>query len=222
MKLNELFLMEAPLPPDWDKSVFDERVPFARRVRYAQERADKVGTGSSRIAFVIPYQGRKTVLKVSKSRKGAAQNNLEADILSDGYHGRRGITIPIIDYDERNPMPTWIHTEFAEKIRSTNQLEQMINRFTPVTYSAKFTMDNIQFYLEEMKTGRPGYFGRPNDEQREALQENVFIERLTELVMDFDLAVGDLVRKANWGIYKGNPVLIDLGASNEIIQTFYK
>lgn len=222
MKLEELYLYEAPLPPDWDRSIYDERVPFAKRIRYAQARAEKVGTGSSRVAFVIPYQGRKTVLKIAKSRRGMAQQGLEAEILSDGYHGRRGITIPLIDYDERNPAPTWIHTEFAEKVRSQKMLEDMINRFTPVSSNATFDMDNVEFYINEMQGKRNSMFGPPNDDQREALQENLFIERLLELIMDYDLAVGDITRKANWGIYKGNPVLIDIGASNEIIQTFYR
>lgn len=222
MKIEDIVILEAPLPEDWDKAIYNDRVPFAQRIRYAKARADQVGVGSSRVAFAIPYQGRTTILKIAKNRKGMAQQELEAEILSDGYHGNRGITIPIIDYDERNPMPTWIHTEFAEKVRSVKQLEQLINQFNNTVISgATFSLDNVEFYINRMKTGREGYFGNPNEEQLEALQNNVFVERLTELTMDYDLAVADLTRKANWGIYKGRPVLIDLGANNDIIKTYY-
>jgi len=63
MKIQEL-LQETPLPDDWDKSKYKSHNSFASRIRYATERAKKIGTGSSRIAFETEYEGRPTILKI--------------------------------------------------------------------------------------------------------------------------------------------------------------
>ena len=95
------WLTEAPLPDDWDKNVYSPNNSFAKQVKYAKERAQKVGSGSSRVAFKIEYQGRPTVLKIAKNRIGLAQNEQESQALRDYY--LEDITIPMIDYDEASP-----------------------------------------------------------------------------------------------------------------------
>ena len=64
-------------------------------------------------------------MKIAKNQKGLAQNSVEADILSDGHASQLGILIPIIDYDEQNREPSWIHTEMAQKA-SEKQLCQLM------------------------------------------------------------------------------------------------
>ena len=68
------FTLEAPLPPDWDKEQLNLRQTFKNRIKYAVSKAQRIGSGSSRVAFIIPYEGRNTVLKVAKNLKGLAQN----------------------------------------------------------------------------------------------------------------------------------------------------
>ena len=115
-EFTEAVLDEMPLPADWDPQQMRQgSTTFKSRLAYALERAKKLGTGSSRVATVIEYQGRPTVLKIAKNQKGLAQNSVEADILSDGYASQLGILIPLIDYDEQNREPSWIHTEMATK-----------------------------------------------------------------------------------------------------------
>ena len=84
MKLKNI-ITEVPLPSDWDDSQYKSHVPFAKRIRYAKARAKQVGVGSSRVAFVVPYQGRDTVLKIAKNKKGMAQNDYESQMFSDYY-----------------------------------------------------------------------------------------------------------------------------------------
>ena len=98
MRYHEI--IEAPLPDDWDKRMFDRSTPFKKMVAYAKERAKQVGRGSSRVAFEIPYQGRKTVIKVALNGKGLAQNREEARLLSDGHIASIGIVIPLIDLSD--------------------------------------------------------------------------------------------------------------------------
>lgn len=106
---------EMALPSDWDPTAFGHDKTFKSRLDYAKERAQRIGGGSSRVAFIIPDQGRETVLKVAKNTKGLAQNEAELDILNDGYVGKLDIVIPLVDYDKENPQPTWIQTELAQK-----------------------------------------------------------------------------------------------------------
>ena len=64
-ELIKKIIMEAPLPDDWDHSTYTHGKSFASKLKYATDRASKVGTGSSRVAFLIEYQGRQTVLKIA-------------------------------------------------------------------------------------------------------------------------------------------------------------
>jgi hypothetical protein len=40
--------------------------------------------------------------------------------------------------------------------------------------------------------------------------------------MSYDqLTVGDLSRKANWGLYRGDPVILDLGGTETVLRELY-
>ena len=58
-------------------------------------------------------------------------------------------------------------------------------------------------------------------EAAEILEENETLSSLVDLAGNIDIAIGDLSRYSNWGIYKGDLVLIDLGASTAVIKTHY-
>lgn len=203
------WLYEAPLPDDWDDALFNERVPFAKRVRYAQERAKRAGSGSSRIAFVIPYEGRQTVLKVAKNAKGMAQNEVEASTLSDWYLQKLGLVIPIIDYDEANSKPTWIHTEFATKAKESD--------FRKVT-GAKSLRELIAY--AEQQSGRSRH--QTNYDYSHIDEESDLVQALVDFVGNYThMPTGDLTRLANWGIYDNRPVIIDVGLDNEVMSNHY-
>jgi len=213
MKINEL-LSEAPLPDDWDKEAYKADKSFASRIRYAQERAKKIGTGSSRIAFEIEYQGRPTVLKIAKNKKGLAQNDYESQMFNDHYVTGLGITIPMIDHDEENDPPVWIHTEKAERIHA--------NSFKKV-----FGLDphTFQRYIE-WATGQNRYGLNEKDEELFNVIVNdedkyELLHDLTDLVGNYGLPIGDFARAANWGMYKGHPVLLDVGLTTEVFDLHY-
>lgn len=210
MKTFKQFLKETPLPEDWDDALFDERVPFAKRIRYAQERAAKAGTGSSRVAFIIPYEGRQTVLKVAKNKKGIAQNEYEAQMLGDYYLKDLGITIPMIDYDEKNGEPTWVHTEFATKAKHSDFV--------------KACGESLQTLLGKacQLCGRPELWRHYNGDPNKIDDENHLADGLMNLIGNYgDVPVGDFSRLANWGMYNGSPVIIDLGLSSEVLKNHY-
>ena len=214
-------LNEVPLPPDWDKDVYRGKGTFKDRIRYAVERAKKVGTGSSRVAFIIEYEGRPTVLKIAKNNKGLSQNNVEADILDDSYVESLDITIPLIDYDTENPQPLWIHTELAEKA-TKKKLCDIIK------------CPNLYVLVELAKVITGKYYNLPASQYLDNIKQKTEISdqdlatledyatRIAELIVNFDLTPGDFTVTSNWGIYKGKPVIIDLGLSDTVFQSLYQ
>lgn len=203
MKMCDLF--EAPLPPDWDVDVFSPSVPFKHRVAYAKERAKQVGRGSARVVFETPYKGRKTALKIATNRKGMVQNQEEIKYLDDWYLQGTGIVIPLIDYDERSPTPTWIHTEFADKI-TNSQLTKFFGA----------SMQSIVMYL-----GYAAGRNRHGNTLPQQVHDNEYFQQLQDAVLSGGVDPRDLTQKANWGIYKGNPVIIDLGF-NDVTAKLYR
>jgi len=122
MKIIEL-INETPLPSDWDSSKFNTSNSFESIVDYALERSKKIGTGSSRIAFEVEYEGRPTILKIAKNKKGLAQNEVESKMLSDGYIEKMELTIPLIDYDTQ----IYNHYGFIQKRLIKLQKRNFVN-----------------------------------------------------------------------------------------------
>jgi hypothetical protein len=206
MKSFKQFLMETPLPDDWDKAIYSERVPFRRRVEYAKQMAKRIGSGSSRIVFEIPYQGRKTVLKIAKNTKGMAQNEEESTLCNDYYLDQLGIIVPCIDYDEINSKPTWIHLEYANKI-TESQFKKLVggDPFQLVTFAKN-------------------YFGRTRNKYAripELDPENTTVAAFLDYYGNYDANIDDYSRIKNWGLYKNRPVIIDFGFSDEVHKKYY-
>lgn len=220
--VNEEVLDEMPLPADWDPSEYGPGSTFKKRLAYALERAKRLGTGSSRVATIIEYQGRPTVLKIAKNQKGLAQNSVEADILSDGYASQLGILIPIIDYDTQNREPTWVHTEMATKtsekqlcsIMKCANLHILVNMAWAITGKKKY-IGNYEGFVEHLKKN-----SRMTDEDIETLTE--YANTLADLNSNFDVELGDFTRSANWGMYQGKPVIIDVGFNSNVLNQYYK
>jgi hypothetical protein len=218
---KEEVLDEMPLPVDWDpQQMRQQSTSFKSRLAYALERAKKLGVGSSRVATTIEYQGRPTVLKIAKNAKGLAQNSVEADILSDGYASQLGILIPIIDYDEQNREPTWIHTEMAQKVNEKqlcqlmkcDNLHQLIN----MAYSiqGRKIYGNYESFANHLR--QKGKSEQDIDTMTE------YANTLADLNSNFDVELGDFGRAANWGLYNGKPVIIDVGFNSNVLNQYYK
>lgn len=218
---EEEVLDEMPLPADWDPAQYGRGTTFKQRLAYALERAKKLGTGSSRVATIIEYQGRPTVLKIAKNQKGLAQNSVEADILSDGYASQLGILIPIIDYDEQNREPTWVHTEMAQKasekqlcnLIGCDNLSQLVNMAWAISGKKKWT-GTYQSYVDHMREK-----GK-SEQQIDTMTD--YANTLVDLNNSFDVELGDFTRAANWGLYNGKPVIIDVGFNSNVLNQYYK
>jgi hypothetical protein len=220
MRASE-FITEAPLPPDWEPAQFhNPSTTFKSRLAYALERAKKLGTGSSRVAMTIEYQGRPTVLKVAKNQKGLAQNSVEAGILNDGYASQLGILIPLIDYDEQNREPTWIHTELAQKANdkqlcSLMKCESLMDLITFATaISGKSRFMTAQDCIDSMADKGM------SEADIETCTE--YANKLAALTASFDIELGDFTNPRNWGLYQGHPVVIDVGLTLSVFKQYYR
>ena len=218
---EEEVLDEMPLPADWDPQQMKQQgTTFKSRLQYALDRAKKLGTGSSRVATVIEYQGRPTVLKIAKNQKGLAQNSVEADILSDGYASQLGILIPLIDYDEQNREPSWIHTEMATKA-SDKQLSKMmgVDNLNDLVILANTIAGKSRYFTYDGLVARMRREGKTDSEIETATE---YANILADLTNSFDVELGDFTRAANWGIYKGKPVIVDVGFNSNVLNQYYK
>jgi len=219
MKISDI-LREAPLPDDWDKSVYNKgnKGGFKARIEYAKQKAQKIGAGSSRIAFIVEYQGRKTVLKIAKNNKGLAQNEQERYMLytAQALHADGSVTIPMIDYDETADKPSWLHVEYAPKLKNEQQFEQL----------SGFNMEKLINYAGNLTHNRSLPASHRMEFEKEWTQkvwenEESFSYDFVSFVGNCELHLPDLLRPANWGVFNNRPVIIDLGLSEEIYTSLY-
>lgn len=207
MRAHEFALDEMALPADWDPSALGHDKTFKSRLQYALERATRLGGGSSRVAFIIPDNGRNTVLKIARNKRGLAQNEAEVDILSDGYVGQLDIVIPMIDYDKTNSQPIWIQTELAQKASSKKlcSLFRCSSMWELTNYALGLIgkIRSGQYIIDRLV--KKGFTEKDIETFREYASE------LADLLNSTNLEVSDLNTASNWGIYNNRPVIIDLG-----------
>lgn len=201
MKIQDI-ITEAPLPDDWNKEMFGKNTPIDQMIEYALSKAPTIGLGSSRVAFIVPYKGRDTILKVAKNVKGLAQNKFEAKMLSDPYVKKSGLAIPMIDYDVDNVAPRWIHMEKAEEV----SLDEFKGYFGDVPFSL------IRF----ISGGLPGI-----NFNFDKLEDKALIS-FQKLIKKYDLPTADFTSIYNWGKYKGKIVIIDIGVNKDIYDKYYR
>ena len=224
--LNESTVDEMALPADWDAEALGHDKTFKSRLEYALQRAPRLGGGSSRVAFVIPDQGRETVLKIAKNRKGMAQNEAEVDILDDGYLGKLDIVIPLVDYDRKNPTPTWIQTEKASKI-SQRKLAKMLHcdksnwGITYFLYAVYNVIGRKNKYMPTLDKIKQDLLDAGHTEQDLEIFMD-YVDKVAVLVSSSTLLPDDFGNSSNWGEYQGRPVIIDLGFTSAVHDLYWK
>ena len=118
----------------------------------------------------------------------------------------------MIDHDEENDPPTWLHVEKAEKMKP-NQFKKFFNGM-----GTDETMDVVNYMV-----GKERMHVSDEDKERynELWEENEYIQGLVDLIGNYDLHPGDFRYLPNWGVYKNRPVIIDVGASTDVISSYY-
>lgn len=83
-------------------------------------------------------------------------------------------------------------------------------------------MFDVILYAEELALGKKSVFHISiSDEQKEELRDNVNFIHLCQLIGDFtSIKPGDFGRVANWGFWRGEPVIIDVGFTTESAKLY--
>jgi hypothetical protein len=217
--ITESTVDEMALPAGWDAEALGHDKTFKSRLEYALQRAPRLGGGSSRVAFTIEDNGRTTVLKVAKNKKGLAQNQAEADILDDGYIGELDIVIPLVDYDKTNREPVWIQTELAQKVREPALCKML--KCQSLTQLIGYTNYLIGGRNGQMWKNAPVVLANNGFSEQDIGTFKEYASALGDLVSSSGVLIADFQHASNWGIYAGRPVVIDVGF-NENVASMYR
>ena len=185
----------------FDMDLFKSMKSFSKRVKYANEKLQRLASGSSRIIYKIDD---KKVLKLAKNAKGIAQNTTEGDWGLNDMYG--DIIAKMIDKDDENDM--WIVSEYAKKI-SPNRFKQLLGTDIITFYSYLFKRieynQKNNIYVKEL------------DKETIELLENIeFVHDVIDMIINFDIAIGDFMRISTYGEIDGKLVIVDYGLTKSV------
>jgi hypothetical protein len=171
---------------------------FKDRIEYAEKHTEHLSSGSARIIYKLP-DGQ--VLKLAKNKKGLAQNKVESD---PGMKSK--YVNPTIFADKQG---YWRVAPFLEKINEKD-FEQM----TGIDF--KQFGDALRYGLRDLSNGE---HEKPNNFERIAKTE--LYQDLVRLSKTFRVLPGDLARISSWAVKDGHPMVLDMGLTREIYDTYY-
>ncbi len=188
---------------------FEEIKSFAGKINAANQNLQRIGSGSGRAVYDI--DGTK-VLKVAKNQKGVAQNEVEASI---GHYAENEHILTKV-FESAND-DTWLVAEKAKKVG-----EKRIKELTGIP-----SLSDLNMYLKNHDAeshGQRRIFGI-DDEIKEQLDENEFIQELLYFAANYSQHTGDWSRPSSYGevLRDGQPtiVLTDYGLNDEVYGTYY-
>lgn len=82
------------------------------------------------------------------------------------------------------------------------------NLFTLIYYASQ-KRANLKSFPSSFYKKEIDEYNNYDDNKIDVAME--YANMLTELEQSYNVLLGDFVRIANWGVYEGNPVIIDLG-----------
>ena len=206
---------EMAYPSNFDLDYFAQIPTFRGRIQYCDERLQKLGSGSSRIAYKVDDQ---KVIKIAKNQKGLAQNEKEMD------WGRNNYGVFGIIYEADTENHTWIEMELASKAKASD-----FKRILGVSWEETTALIDYIFSLSSQCRYQM-YF----NERIKKLYEKLIVEEASEFFLSLNMyifdyqpwSVNDWTVLNNWGIVirngKEDLVIIDDGWSEEIWNKYYK
>jgi mRNA-degrading endonuclease RelE of RelBE toxin-antitoxin system len=201
--------LEEEYPESWNIEDFKKIKSFAGRVKYCEEKLQRISSGSSRIVYKIDDE---KVLKLAKNQKGIAQNETEIGFSNDYMWD--GLIAEIFEYEENG---LWVEMELARKL-SPKQFQSIVG------ISFDDYCSGLRYYEHTLKPSK--YFSRSKPEKYDEMWENEFTNEILQLIGTYDLPVGDMCRTNTYGIVKRDGgdtiVFIDYGLTNEVYDSYYR
>ena len=217
MKIFEIYeeMMDEDYPSSWNIETFKSLRSFAQRIKYCEEHLQRISSGSARIVYKVDDE---KVLKLAKNKKGLAQNELEAEY--SRYNDLSDILARTFDSADDN---TWVEMELARKV--TPAVFKQVTGFNWEDF--KKAMEK-QYYRTNPEKDRWGIADKKviPDELDQQMWEDEFVYPMLNLMANYDIPVGDLLRTSSYGVVKRDGqdaiVLIDYGLNNEVYDSYYK
>lgn len=188
---------------------YEELRSFRKKIDYTNQNLQRIGIGSGRIVYDI--DGTK-VFKIAKNTKGVAQNETEAD--TGKYEDTNHITTKVFEFANDN---SWIIAEKGKKVN-----EKRIIQLTGIP-----SLSELHYYLINFVSSNNGRGRRieQNNKIVKQLDENEFVQNLTEFIVNYGQQPGDYNRASTYGevLRDGQPtiVLTDYGLNDEVYDTYY-
>jgi len=204
--------LDEDYPIGWDVDEFKKLKSFAQRMRYCQDKLERISSGSSRIVYKIDDT---KVLKLAKNSKGIGQNNTEIDFSNDYMWD--GVTAELFDSDENG---LWVEMELARKV--TKQIwKNMIGMPLDI-----FEECCVYMYQQNNQYGFKHKFRIQKPEGFENLYDIDLTSRILDLVANYNLIIGDFGKLSTYGLVNRNGkdeiVIIDYGLTQEVYDSYYK
>lgn len=194
----------------FDLEKFLMMTSFAEKVRYANEKLQRIASGSARIIYKIDD---KKVLKLAKNAKGIAQNEVESDGFINSAYGDIIAKVLEEDKDAR-----WIVSEYAKKI-TPSRFKQLLGASISDFYKYLYMRMNRNKRSKELTFHIQ--YDIPK-EVKEHLDNTDFFNELLDMMVNFDMPVGDFGRISTFGEIDGRLVITDYGLTQDVYKTHYE
>ena len=202
--------------PDFNPHEIEKIPNFAQRVRWCNKNLGPCfGSGSARMIFEIDDD---RVLKLAKNKKGIAQNQAEVDTSR--------FSSCVVQCFEWADDYSWVIEENCIPAKKSD-----FKRLLPIDFD---TFCDLVKYMHSLysRRGYLWFYKIENEEAADKLMEEFydddpygFIPQLYDLMSNYNLPCGDLMRISSYGMVKrdGMPelVLIDSGLTNDVYDTYY-
>lgn len=217
---SEQELEEAAYPSNFNMEEFKSLTSFAARVKYCGERLQRLGSGSSRIVYLIDNN---TVLKLAKNQKGVAQNEVEG---GDWYLRKLSLFPDVYDVDENY---LWIEMQLARPAKAADfrkllgydfqticaWVDHLLNG--PVLLRSAGSIEREQIF----KTDK--FIEMYNNDDKNVFSQ---IENYINTCGGYG-AAGDFKRMSSWGVIKDETgherlVVIDYGLTEDVFKKYYQ
>jgi len=216
MKSFKQYIKEMAYPVSFSFEEFNNIKSYNGKLKYANERLQKISSGSARVVYKVDEE---KVLKIAKNKKGIGQNSIESDW---GLQRMSDIVAKIFDTNDDH---FWVEMELAKKL-TPNRFKQLVgmgvNEVQDIL-NVMYTLNNSsrRNYL------KPEQLKELQDEFSQKVNDNEFLTSLTDMIINFGMKYpGDFGRVNSYGevLREGVPtiVLVDFGLSESVWDDFYK
>jgi Txe/YoeB family toxin of Txe-Axe toxin-antitoxin module len=216
MKSFKQYIKEMAYPVSFSFDEFNNIKSYNGKLKYANERLQKISSGSARVVYKVDEE---KVLKIAKNKKGIGQNSIESDW---GLQRMSDIVAKIFNTNDDH---FWVEMELAKKLTP--------NRFKQLTGMSLNEVQDILRVMETLNNSSRRKYLKPeqlkelHDEFSQKVNDNEFLTSLTDMIINFGMKYpGDFGRVNSYGevLREGVPtvVLIDFGLSESVWEDFYK